>query len=92
MVVLIHTKISGLTPISRLIHIPMIILTDIGRHIYHVIGKARYVSRLNSMDTSKFAHIHVGSYIDSDIACGILEREQIVSNTDGYSKHRIEGW
>ena len=62
MVVLIHTNINRLTPISRLIHIPMIILTDISRHIYHVIGRARYVSRLNSMDASKFAHIYIGSY------------------------------
>jgi len=92
MVVLIYTNISKLIPIGRLIHIPMIILTDIGRHIYPVIGRARYVGRLNSMDTSKVVHIHVSSYIDSDIACGILGREQIVSNTDGHTKHGIGGW
>ena len=36
--------------------------------------------------------ISILAVIDSDITCGILEREQIVSNTDGYSKYRIEGW
>jgi len=86
MVVLIHTNIS------RLIHIPIIILTDIGRHIYPVIGRACFVGRLNSMDTSKLVHIHVGSYIDSDIACGILGREQLVSSPDGHTRHGIGEW
>ena len=57
MVVLIHTNISRLTLISRLIHIRMIIFMDISRHIYHVIGRARYVGRLSSMDTRQ-VHSH----------------------------------
>jgi len=87
---LIHSNISRLTPISRLIHILIIILINIDRHIYYIIDRARYVSRLNSINTSKFIHIHVTSYIDSDIICSILKREQIVSNTDSYNKYGIK--
>jgi len=38
------------------------------------------------MDTSRLAHTRVGSYINSDIACGILGRERVASDTDGHTK------
>jgi len=40
MAVQIHTNMGMLIPIGRLIHIPMVISTDIGRYIYPAIGRA----------------------------------------------------
>ena len=43
------------------------------------------------MDISKLVHIHVGSYIYSDIACGILESEQVVSYTNSHT-YQARNW